>query len=205
MSPEEKKALKNEQLKAWRARRRLAGIKPKPYTEEQKRKKAASIAERRQMAKANGVVLASDRWFKENPEKHRARVARWKDENRDYARVLDAESQERRRSTPWGRINNRMWPIVHFALRRGSSALTRYTEALGYTWDEARSHIEAQFYDGMSWSNWGEVWELDHIVPLSSFRYESIHDPKFRECWGLSNIRPLPRGENRIKSNRLIE
>lgn len=51
----------------------------------------------------------------------------------------------------------------------------------------------------MTWETWGAVWEIDHIKPLSHFRYESISDPLFRECWALNNLRPLLRAENASK------
>lgn len=70
---------------------------------------------------------------------------------------------------------------------------------MGYMWPDFRAHLGAQFTPAMSWENWGDVWELDHIKPLSSFRYESLDDPLFRECWALRNLRPLPREENATK------
>jgi hypothetical protein len=41
-----------------------------------------------------------------------------------------------------------------------------------YTLAELERHIERQFSNGMTWENMGK-WHLDHVLPLSSFTYES--------------------------------
>jgi hypothetical protein len=60
-----------------------------------------------------------------------------------------------------------------------------------YLWSDLRAHLEVQFVGGMTWDNWGTVWEVDHIKPLSLFQYTNLEDPLFREAWALSNLRPL--------------
>jgi hypothetical protein len=64
----------------------------------------------------------------------------------------------------------------------------------------------------MTWENWGIykvktwndnnpntwVWNLDHIIPQSQFRYASMEDQEFCDCWALSNLRPLA-GKNNVK------
>lgn len=222
----EQKARSAENMRRYRAESAAAGFKPPPLTDEQKRKQAGAqarhrakkkaagfkretteaekkrqreyVAERRAAAKAAGIELPSDTWWKENPEKHRARTRKWRSDNLDYSRAVTRIKQEERRSTPWGRITNNMVALMHHAVRRGRGQ-SKYLEYLGYTWADLRAHLEAQFTPAMCWENWGDVWELDHIKPLSSFRYESLEDPLFRECWALSNLRPLPREENASK------
>lgn len=49
----------------------------------------------------------------------------------------------------------------------------------------------------MSWDNYGTYWELDHIIPRFKFYYESYDDEQFKQCWALSNLRPLTIKENR--------
>ena len=55
----------------------------------------------------------------------------------------------------------------------------------------------------MTWDNWGKVWEIDHIKPLSSYKYESIEEDSFKECWSLDNLRPLDKLENIRKYNKV--
>ena len=56
----------------------------------------------------------------------------------------------------------------------------------------------------MSWNNYGK-WHVDHIIPISSFKFESIHDVEFKKCWSLDNLQPLWGSENIIKSNKLFD
>ena len=71
---------------------------------------------------------------------------------------------------------------------------------LHYTAKELRQHIELQFNANMNWKNYGEYWELDHIVPRNKFYYESYDDEQFRLCWSLDNLRPLEVIRNRRRN-----
>ena len=161
------------------------------------------MKQRRIKAKEEGIILASDSWFKDNPEKHRLRTLRWRQENREASRENSRRQQAKRRSTPYGTINNRMWPSINNGIKRESAGLGKYNKILGYTWLELREHLEKQFDNTMTWDNWGKVWEIDHIKPLSSYKYESIEEDSFKECWSLDNLRPLDKLENIRKYNKV--
>lgn len=199
MDIEAQRARTRENTRRYRERLKAQGIKQAPRTPEQRDQQREAAAQRRSLAKAAGVRTASATWFERNPDRHRANGTRWRTENLERARELTRSNQADRRSTPWGRINNRVWPIMHGAVRRASMRPSKYTAAIGYLWGELYMHIEAQFLPGMTWGNWGEVWELDHITPLSSFKYESLDDPLFREAWALTNLRPLWTEANQAK------
>lgn len=204
MEDEERRLRQREATRRYREKMRAEGKAPKARTEAQKEAQRVAMAQRRADAKARGEVLKTDQWAKENPDKHRSRVRRWRGNNTEKARDIGRKNQATRRSTPWGAINNRIWPVMHNGVRINSETPdTLYALALGYPWSALRAHLEAQFSPEMNWENWGEVWELDHIKPLSSFKYESLADPLFRECWALSNLRPLPREANAAKGSRI--
>lgn len=184
----------------YRAKQKALGIKPKPLTQEQKAVRAAKISAKRHEAKIAGVVLSTDQWAKNNPDKQRARVAKWRSENTVRSSELTRNNQASRRSTPWGKITNRMWTFIHYGARNPTARRGKYSLVLGYTSIDLRSHLESQFLEGMAWENWGDVWEVDHIKPVSAFKYISLADPLFIQCWSLSNLRPLWRDANRKKS-----
>ena len=81
--------------------------------------------------------------------------------------------------------------------QKTSPLLEQYNE---YTVQQLRNCIESQFTPQMSWNNYGTYWELDHIVPRFKFYYESYEDEQFKQCWALSNLRPLTIKENRERS-----
>jgi hypothetical protein len=82
---------------------------------------------------------------------------------------------------------------------RGKKNGQHWEDVVGYTLKDLMSHLETLFEPGMSWDNYGE-WEIDHIRPKSSFRFESIKDSQFKECWGLNNLQPLWESDNAKKN-----
>lgn len=188
-----------EYMRKRRAAAKAAGIvlPSDRKTDETRRMATERMRKYRAQAAARGEELASDSWWKNNPEKHRERTARWRAANPERSAEITRLNQAVRRSTPWGKITNRLQPIINASLRGGyTGARSKYCAVLGYTWADLRAHLEAQFTDGMSWENWGDLWEIDHIRPLSTFRYDSLDHPDFKECWALANLRPLLRVEN---------
>jgi hypothetical protein len=77
----------------------------------------------------------------------------------------------------------------------------RTEEYVGCSFEEARCRIESQFTRGMTWTNYGSFWHLDHIVPLSSF---DLNDSKQRMLANhISNLQPLKAKENLKKGNKI--
>lgn len=76
----------------------------------------------------------------------------------------------------------------------------------GYTIDDFILAFETKFEEEMSWLNHGRggkgdiIWQIDHIIPRSSFLFTSLDDPKFSECWSLDNLQPLWAYDNQIKN-----
>ena len=83
---------------------------------------------------------------------------------------------------------------------------------LPYTVQELKEHLEKQFETWMTWDNWGLYsketwddaepatwkWQIDHIIPKSTFKYTSMDSQEFRGCEALSNLRPLSAKQNLI-------
>jgi len=77
-------------------------------------------------------------------------------------------------------------------------------KVLGYTQKEFMTKIEEQLQNGMTWDNHGKEWEIDHIIPISFFVFQSPNDVEFKMCWRLENIQPMWKHEHRVKSNRIL-
>jgi len=60
---------------------------------------------------------------------------------------------------------------------------------LGCSIQDFRNHLESQFKPEMNWSNHGEVWEIDHIIPCSKFDLSKLEDQQ--KCFHYSNSQPL--------------
>jgi hypothetical protein len=66
---------------------------------------------------------------------------------------------------------------------------------------DLREYIEHQFVTGMSWDNYCEEWEIDHIAPASLFDLTKIEDIKL--CYHYLNLMPIWRKDNVTKANSL--
>ncbi len=161
------------------------------------------MRKKRAAAKAAGIKLNGWDWHKTNPAGNRARGQRWREQNPERWFAIRQRASEKRRSTPWGQINNNVWCGIHKGLRTQTSRKNpgKYERALGYRYADLKAHLKRRFKRGMTFDNWGKVWEIDHIAPCSAFQFQSLEDPLFKQCWALTNLRPLFKKENREKRN----
>lgn len=63
--------------------------------------------------------------------------------------------------------------------------------------------VEAQFIEGMNWENKYNLWELDHVIPVSKFNLE-LSDHK-NICFHWCNYKPIMKHENKKKFNKLVD
>ena len=135
-----------------------------------------------------------DREYKSRPEKKKRRNER---------------RRERRKEDPAFRLRCNVSTAVHlYLLKEGSTKDNATWEALPYTPDELRAHLEShpEWEDWMNWDNYGNgdgLWNIDHIIPQSLLLYDSLEHPNFLKCWALENLRPLCSIKNSSKGNRV--
>ena len=121
----------------------------------------------------------------------------------DKVREYQRKTKAKRRSTVEGKINHRISSAILQCLKSASRGKQgrRWECLVGYSIDDLKSHLERQFVKGMNWENMGG-WHIDHIVPLSRFRFIGPDDPEFRAAWAMANLRPLWAAENIKKHAR---
>lgn len=126
----------------------------------------------------------------------------WRLKNIDAQRAKQRAYDNKVRATVRGNLDYRMRSRLYHSLRgRESVSLTKL---LGYTMSDLQRHIERLFKPGMNWERLlkGEI-QIDHVIPVAKFAYESSDDPEFRRCWALENLQPLWATDNRKKSDRI--
>ena len=62
-------------------------------------------------------------------------------------------------------------------------------DILGFSVDEFIMAISEKFSDGMSWENHGDVWHLDHKIPLSAFDFSNKSHVSYANS--IENLEPL--------------
>jgi hypothetical protein len=144
-------------------------------------------------------VVAYRANYKSRPD--RIAITKAKNSRPEKLAIRAANSRKRRSADPKFLLHGRMSCLIRARLRSGKQGET-WTKLVDYSLDELRTHIEKQFLPGMSWEN-STKWHIDHIIPASSFNYESVDDEQFRRCWALTNLRPLWRTDNLKKGNKV--
>lgn len=51
----------------------------------------------------------------------------------------------------------------------------------------------------LGYSDYGTIWELDHIIPRNQFNYTSTKDRDYIICWSLNNLRPILCNDNKSR------
>jgi len=117
-------------------------------------------------------------------------------------RKLEASMRfsERRTRDIRVKISMNISQAIRNSLKNGKKE--RHWETLvGYTISELINHLEGQFTEGMTWGNYGK-WQIDHIIPIVSWQFESFDDIGFKRCWNYRNLRPLWAKENSKKGGK---
>jgi hypothetical protein len=95
----------------------------------------------------------------------------------------------------------RKWQI---ALRRyvlEKSHCGAYAKYFGLDIEYFREWISLQFKDDLSWDNFADKWQFDHIVPVAYFDFTKEDDLLL--CWNFINIRVERVDYNKTRGNRI--
>lgn len=142
-------------------------------------------------------------WQKDNSERAKTNRALWRKANPDKVKVHNRKVYLKIYSTPEGKLNNALRTHMRRCLLKTTETASQLKHSLPYTISELRVHLERQFLPNMSWANRSE-WHIDHIIPLSSFKFTSSKDPEFQAAWALSNLRPMWAQENQVKNKKRL-
>lgn len=146
-------------------------------------------------------------YYREWKANHPGRTAeiyrKWAAANIEKERERGRKKTRKLLSTGFGKLNNIMRNAINRSIKNRSKAGRRWVQLVGYTPEQLKKHIERQFKPGMSWENWGSVWQLDHKIPVAVFNFDRPEDLDFGRCWSLKNLQPLEKHENRQKSDKI--
>ena len=129
----------------------------------------------------------------------------WKEKN---GREWDREyTKNKRKTDPQFKLKQTLRGRYLDALKRHTSGgkVTKHhsaIELIGCSIEEYTIYLENQFHPDMNWSNHGDIWEIDHIIPCASFDL-TISDEQ-KKCFHYTNTQPLFKSDNRSKGSKII-
>ena len=95
----------------------------------------------------------------------------------------------------------RKWQIAlrRYVIQKAQSGA--YARYFGLDIEFFRQWIAIQLKDGLSWENFAEKWQFDHIVPVAYFDFTNEEDLLL--CWNFINIRVEKIEHNKARGNRI--
>ena len=147
------------------------------------------------------------KYYESNKESLFERGKEYRSKNIDRYREYQREYRKERRSID---IDFRLSEIIRYHVRRvfegiGTNKEENTFDILDYTPKEFKNRIEQQLTEEMNWSNYGTVWEIDHIKPISWFiKNKEDFDSEIDLCRSaneLNNLQPLLKEDNRSKGS----
>lgn len=149
-------------------------------------------------------------WIKKHPERRRATARRYYYRHKELIRKkaweardkIAAQLRARRKTDPQFRLRCTLRSRIKSALRScGIGQRVSIAKLVGCSFDELKTHLEAQFTNGMRWGEPRRTWHVDHIVPLVAFDLSDVEELQTACNW--RNLRPMGGLENRCK-HRII-
>jgi transposase-like protein len=118
------------------------------------------------------------------------------EKNREYLPIRKQSIKERRKSDSDFRLTEILRSKIHKMIRGQE---TSYKTIIGCDFAFLKQWLEFRFDSMMTWDNLGSYWQIDHILPISSFDFTQERDKNV--CFHWTNLQPLPSTENNSKTN----
>jgi hypothetical protein len=127
----------------------------------------------------------------------------WKKNNPDRLKVYNKNLVQKVRNSPQLLACKKVRGIIYDGLRRQFKSYARLEGLVGLNRNEFKEHLQSQFKEGMSWDNYGSVWQVDHIKPLVLF--DLTDDQQYKDANHFTNLQPLFSIENCKKGSKYKE
>ena len=118
-------------------------------------------------------------WVKKNKNRVREYDRKYKKKlrkNKEYRKKQSIYFKKKYKNNAHYRIRQCISSIIRKRLQKRLSgkkgqSINKY---LPFTIDTLIIHLQRQFRKGMTWNNYGKVWQIDHIIPDCRFKYKNM-------------------------------
>ena len=131
-------------------------------------------------------------WAKENKERMVELQKNWYQNNKQYIRNVYNERMEtdlvfKKKQDYKGRLRSLL-----------SNDIKSSKNPIGCNSASLKRWLKFNFVSGMTWDNYGTLWNIDHVIPIYTFAHTD--DNQLYLCYNWKNIRPTLCSSNRKKS-----
>lgn len=143
----------------------------------------------------------TNKFYKKHRDSIKKRTNDYYKQNKEKVRESRKEyASNRSKNDLLYKLSRRLRNRLYYALKKNEwKKNTHFSEYIGCSLEELKQHLESQFESGMTWDNYGKIWDIDHIIPLSN----AYNDEMMYKLCHYKNLRPLCSIINRtIKKDR---
>lgn len=157
--------------------------------------------------------ISNKEYYAKNVELVKTRAKNFKKSNPDKIKIYRRIESKRKRNNIAYKLHQNVSRAVRYHISRaGYAKNASIIKFLPYNMQELKDHLERLFEPWMRWDNWGKydpkiwddkdqstwTWQIDHIIPQSELRFDSMNHSNFQKCWALENLRPYSAKQNVI-------
>ncbi len=168
----------------------------------ERREKRRAWVRKHYASKGEEARIKAREYYQKNKEKKREYHRAYRAKHREKFNALSRESG--RHLDIHYRIKRNISQRIRIALFKGKGAKSKRTfELIGCSIPQLKEFLQAKFLPGMTWENYGSIWEIDHIIPCSNFDLKISEEQE--KCFNHANLQPLWVWVNRSKGTKKLE
>jgi len=156
----------------------------------------------KEYANTHSRVERDARYYAKNKERIKLTKKLYfeKDENKEKRKLKRKLNRNEKMLNPINRLIPNIRSRINMAVKHKSNSTMKL---LGCDITFYRKWIEYTMTDDMNWDNYGIVWHIDHIIPISKF--DLTKEENQYKAFNWQNTCALTVRDNLIKSNKIIE
>jgi len=168
------------------------------------------------------IIKYQKKWYLENKDYYK----KWRENNPIKAKIINKRCNDKRRKNSkyksWCKtyarkymrnrlridlkfnLSHRIKKSIWETLNRNKNG-NHWENIVGYTLKSLIKRLKTTIPKRYSWQDFlnGKL-QIDHIIPIRAFVFDSPEDEEFKQCWSLGNLRLLPTEENILKKDKII-